>query len=355
MKPMGEPRIVFVTRKWAPAVGGMETYSHKLVEALCEIEPVEAIALPGRESGMPPSGWSLLLFPLTVLRRFAARGTAPEVLHLGDMALWPLAVPMPRSTRVFLSAHGTDVAYHRRGGLKGRLYGAYLRFGARWLRRAAVIANSQATREVAAETGWCDVRVVTLATEAHGPLDAPASDRAILFAGRLVERKGCGWFVREVLPRLPATLRLKVAGPEWIGSEAQALADDRVEYLGSLGPAELAGAYAQALCVVVPNIEVASGEFEGFGLVAPEAAAAGGVVLAADHGGLRDAVIDGETGFLVPAGDAAAWAARISEIAAWDPARRRAFVQAAQATAREHYSWERVARETLAVYGLDPR
>jgi glycosyltransferase involved in cell wall biosynthesis len=42
---------------------------------------------------------------------------------------------------------------------------------------------------------------------------------------------------------------------------------------------------------------------ESFGIVALEAAAAGKPTIAADHGGLRDVVVDGETGFLVEPGD----------------------------------------------------
>jgi glycosyltransferase involved in cell wall biosynthesis len=101
---------------------------------------------------------------------------------------------------------------------------------------------------------------------------------------------------------------------------------------------------------VVPNIDVPSRRFEGFGLVAAEAAASGGVVLAADQGGLRDAVIDGITGFLLPPGDAAAWAAAITALRDWPAEGRAAFLGAATASARHAFGWERVARETLAAY-----
>src|SRR3990167_608811 len=112
-----EPRIVFVTRKWPPAVGGMETWSYRLAQSLQAIEPVQTIALPGRDDGMPPSVWALLAFPFTVLVRLLVRRAKPEVLHLGDMALWALALPIlrGRTTRIVISAHGTDVSYPRRG------------------------------------------------------------------------------------------------------------------------------------------------------------------------------------------------------------------------------------------------
>lgn len=349
----GRERVLFITRKWAPAIGGMETYSLRLAERLRLLTRLELIALPGRADGQPPSALRLALFPFTVLRGWLALAKRPDVMHLGDMALWPLALlaRLPGSqVRVVLSAHGTDVAYHRRGGFKGRLYGAYLRLGARLLRQATVIANSHATARVAAETGWRDSKIVPLATDIAGTPGDGSHDGTVLFVGRLVERKGCGWFVREVLPLLPQGIRLRVAGTGWHASEQAALADPRVEFLGALHGQALVDAYAGALCVVVPNIDLPNGEYEGFGLVAPEGAAAGGVVVASASGGLTDAVIDGTTGFLVKSGNAQAWAERIADIAGWPQEQRRSFVTASMAAAQARYSWDRVAADCLRIY-----
>jgi glycosyltransferase involved in cell wall biosynthesis len=107
------------------------------------------------------------------------------------------------------------------------------------------------------------------------------------------------------------------------------------------------------MCVVVPNICLESGEFEGFGLVAVEAAAAGGIVLAARHAGLADAVIEGSTGFLLPPGDAASWSRKIREVANWTPERRAGFVLGSRETCARHFTWERVARETAKHYRAD--
>ena len=95
---------------------------------------------------------------------------------------------------------------------------------------------------------------------------------------------------------------------------------------------------------------MANGEFEGFGLVAVEAAAAGGVVLASNTGGLRSAVKGGVTGFLVNPGEAEAWAAKIVEVRDWNRAQRDAFLVASVAEVRAHFSWDRVAKETEAIY-----
>ncbi|WP_209347158.1 glycosyltransferase family 4 protein [Pontixanthobacter sp. CEM42] len=346
--------FLFVTRKWAPAMGGMETWSLKLAEGLAKLQAIDLVALPGRRNGMPASVLGLLLFPLTVFRRYWSRKSTPSTLLLGDMAIWPLALPLvfrSKATTVLIAAHGTDVSYHRRGGVKGRLYGAYLRLGSRLLSRARIIANSQATAQVASETGWRNSAVIPLGTQ-HFPTPKNNEHNGhILFAGRLVHRKGCGWFTREVLPHLPADIRLQIAGTGWDASEAHVIDDPRVDYLGCLEPDQLALAYSKALCVIVPNIEPENGEYEGFGLVAPEAAAAGGIVLAADHGGLRDAVIDGETGHLLACGEASAWVDAIDGVAKLSPNARSEFCHEAQAAAREHFSWDRVAPAVLSLAG----
>ena len=343
--------FLFVTRKWAPAMGGMETWSLKLSEHIGAIRAIDVVALVGRENGMPPSILNLLLFPFTVLRRYFGRAAAPETILLGDMAIWPLALLIwlrKGSPQILIAAHGTDVSFPRRGGIVGSLYGAYLRLGAMLLPSAKVIANSCATADVASETGWSNSVVVPLGTVRRDIEPNANHNGNILFAGRLVHLKGCSWFAREVLPHLPGTVRLQIAGTGWDDGEAHVIENPRVDYLGCLDVDDLTQAYSDALCVVLPNIEPANGQYEGFGLVAPEAASAGGIVLAADHGGLRDAVIDGETGHLLPTGDSKAWVDAISKIAALSDSERTSFCKGAQNNTREHYSWDRVARAVLS-------
>jgi len=358
---ISKPAVLFVTRKWAPAIGGMETYAAELTAELGRSLSVDVFALPGQPDGSPPSGLSLVLFACRFWFSYWRRASVPDVLHVCDMASWPLAMVSrlrPGRPLVVLSAHGTDVSYHRRSGIKGRLYGIYLRVGARLLRSAQVIANSSATAEAAGETGWRSAAVIPLATR---PTEAvPASTEHgghVLFAGRLVERKGCRWFVDNVLPVLPPEITLHVAGTMWDEAESAVLDNPRVAFLGALHGHDLTLAFRSALCVVVPNIEPPSGEFEGFGLIAAEAAASGGVVVAADCGGLKEAVIDGETGFLVPVGEAEAWRQRITDVSAWSPAERDGHTTRAAASARARFNWTRVAAEVLATYrkGLKER
>ena len=347
--------ILSITRKWPPAVGGMETYSVKLSHALSKLAKIEVVALPGRHDGSPPSAASLLAFGFRTALKLFMTGSPHGTVHVADMASWPLALAAQIRSRkwsVALSAHGTDVSYSLRGGLKGSLYGAYLRLGARCLKHAVVIANSAATAECTKRYGFGHLVVSPLATDMRlaGPVGPPAN--FVLFVGRLVERKGCGWFIHNVLPRLPEHMTLKVVGTVWSESERAALDHPRVEFMGPRNPEEVAGLYSKAICVVTPNIDLPNGEFEGFGLVATEASVCGGISLASNHSGLREAVVDGCTGFLLPPGEAETWAAKILEISNWSSESRKAFVHRSMKEAESRYSWDRVAETTFEAYKL---
>ena len=85
---------------------------------------------------------------------------------------------------------------------------------------------------------------------------------------------------------------------------------------------------------------------EGWGISNLEAAACGTPVIATNSPGIRESVIDGETGFLVPQDDPSAMAAAMRGIV-----ESRDLVSVLGAAARkfaETFTWERSARETLA-------
>ncbi len=349
-------RITFVSRKWPPAMGGIETYAYELSRELDGMADVRRIVLPGNADGSPPGAMRLLGFGIATAWRLVTMRRPGAVTHVADMASWPLALVArlraPRS-KIVLSAHGTDLSYAKNRDLKGRLYALYLGLGAWLMGGATVISNSRATAELARSLGFERTETVPLATTMRPPRPHPEPSRRLLFAGRIIPSKGLRWFVGEVLPQLADDVSLDVAGTVWDRDEAVALSAPRVRHIGTLGPDALARAYAGALAVVAPNLPVARSNFEGFGLVAAEAAAAGGVVVAADYFGLADAVEDGVTGTLLPPGDAKAWVAALCDIAAWSADDRAEHVARAQARAEALFSWRRVADQTCAAYRAD--
>lgn len=94
----------------------------------------------------------------------------------------------------------------------------------------------------------------------------------------------------------------------------------------------------------------ASNRPEGFGRVAVEAQAMGRPLVATAHGGSRETVVEGETGWLVPPGDPAALAGAITAALALDSAARVALAERAANHARHHFSTEAMCARTLGVY-----
>ena len=344
------PKVVFVTRKWAPAVGGMETWSMRISEALQNSTDIEMVSLPSTSDGHPPGLAKLIRFPFEVSRKTLARNATVDVVHIGDFASWPLALLCGRSGGIVISAHGTDASYPRRGGASGRIYNAYLKLGALILRREIVAANSDATAKAVQETGWRRIEIVPLGTTmtCRNPPKAPKGH--LLFVGRIIPLKGLSWFVSNVLPLLDPDIELHVAGPLVDPQEGASLDHPRVTHLGVLDQQQLADAYQRALCVVVPNIVPNDGTFEGFGLIATEASAAGGVVLASRSGGLTSAVIDKLTGFLLPPEEAEAWKEAIGRVSQWPETHRQEFVSKSLAAVDNHFRWSTVADQMIDLY-----
>jgi phosphatidyl-myo-inositol dimannoside synthase len=353
---MNQLKVVFITRKWPPAVGGMETYSIELASELAHRVNLQTVFLPGREGGATPSGKAILGFFFKAVAAIA-RSRKVDIFHVGDMAMWPLAfianLLKPKSRSV-ISAHGTDVAFGIRPGLAPKVYNFYLKSGAVLLgRRTTVIANSTPTAGFCTDAGYRSVEVVALGTFAKPDVTSVrvASPKYVLFVGRLAVRKGLGWFTREVLPLLPPDITVKVAGSAWDASETQAIeGNPRVEFLGPVYGDDLAALRMGAKAVIMPNITLSGRDFEGFGLTAIEASAVGAVLVASAVDGIVDAVREGETGFLIAEGSPQAWADKLVEIASWSPAKRLAFVQNAQRVTREFYSWSRVADDCVRIY-----
>src|SRR5436305_9652841 len=87
---------------------------------------------------------------------------------------------------------------------------------------------------------------------------------------------------------------------------------------------------------------------ESFGMVLPEAFAAGTPVSASDIAGYRDVVRDGVDGVLVPVGDAQAMAESLRDL--YEEPERRAQMARAAAEHVHRFAWPRVAAEVMSAY-----
>lgn len=122
---------------------------------------------------------------------------------------------------------------------------------------------------------------------------------------------------------------------------AEAGVSHRVDFLGQRHDVAeiLAGAHIFALFTT----------WEGFPISTLEAMRAGLPVVASDVGGMAEAVIDGESGFLVPRGDVAAFRSSLQKLID-DPSRRAIMGNAARRRFEAEFTFDRMFARTLDVY-----
>jgi glycosyltransferase involved in cell wall biosynthesis len=295
---------------------------------------------------------------------------APDVVHshfwMSGLAALGAVEALPES--------GIPVVhtFHALGSVKRRFQGAAdtSPTARRWLephvggRAAAIIATS--TDEVL-ELGRMDVptgkvHVIPCGVDPSafgrkGPHESKDARHRILSVGRLVPRKGIDIVIDAlaVLVGRGVDAELVVLGssggdagadPEIARLTKSAKASgvaDRVRFTGQVDQAELPRWYRSA------DVVVCTPWYEPFGIVPLEAMGCGVPVVAAAVGGLRDTVVDGGTGILVPPFDADATAAAIGGLLD-DPERRKGYGRAGRERVRTMYTWDHVARETATVY-----
>jgi glycosyltransferase involved in cell wall biosynthesis len=264
----------------------------------------------------------LALFVPALLASFvrAARHVEADVLH----AHWlPAGWVAARTGRPYVvQVWGTDVELARRAPrlARGVLRGASL-----------VIAASTALAESARALGAAEVRVIPSGVDVPAETGAEAEPPEVLYAGRLSAEKG----VLELVEAARG-MKLVVAGDG-------PLRDRVAQARGFVPHDELQRLYRRAAVVACPSRR------EGFGIACLEAMAHGRPVVATSVGGLRDLVVDGDTGLVVPPRDAAALRTALQRLLA-DPELRRRLGAAGRERARTQFSWQTVTDATLDAY-----
>ncbi len=94
----------------------------------------------------------------------------------------------------------------------------------------------------------------------------------------------------------------------------------------------------------------ASTDPEGFGRIPVEAQAMGRPIVATDHGGARETIVRGKTGWHVPPADADALAQAIYEALSLTPTERAILATKSMSHIAQHFTKDIMAKKTLAVY-----
>jgi glycosyltransferase involved in cell wall biosynthesis len=177
----------------------------------------------------------------------------------------------------------------------------------------------------------------------------------ILLAGRVTRIKGHLMIV-EAARRLAAAGRRDFQilfagdhqGRTGYAAEVQAAIDaaglgDAVKLVGHCD--DMPAAYLLADLAILPtNVP------ESFGRAAVEPQAMGRTVIASNHGGVTETVLDGVTGWLAPVEDPQAWADALARAIDLGPAKRLEMGEVGRKRARQLYSAETMCDQTLAAY-----
>ncbi|MYZ11113.1 glycosyltransferase [Streptomyces sp. SID2999] len=177
------------------------------------------------------------------------------------------------------------------------------------------------------------------------------TDRPVVVCvSRLVPRKGQDTLIRampQILAAQPDAVLLIVGGGPYEADLRRMAAEtgvaDSVRFTGAVPWAELPAHYGAGDVFAMPCRTRRGGlDVEGLGIVYLEASATGLPVVAGDSGGAPDAVLDGETGWVVRGGEPAEAAERITALLADEGLRRRMGERGRQ-WVEEKWRWDLLA------------
>lgn len=353
-------RILFITRKYPPSKGGMESLSYHLTTRFLGEKKI--LAMRARHQ------IHLVWFVPYVTLYLLCFGWRYDIVHLSDLVIaclgWVAKIVWRKP--VAITIHGLDFTYEDGRSILERIYHVYLTLVRAVPPYDHLYSNSQNTKRLAVEHGLGPVTAIPLGVEPPEPssevtredlfaLVPPVSSNAfyLLSAGRMVTRKGFSWFLETVFVHLPNHTMFVHAGPvNWRGGDMEPVRiqqlieahhwQERVHILGPVSDETLALLFATCDLFVMPNIPV-SDDLEGFGIVACEAAWSGMAVIASNLEGIPDAIQDGENGVLLPSQDASAWISAVSRLMS-HPDQRAELAKKAKIFTRAHYAWDAVAR-----------
>jgi glycosyltransferase involved in cell wall biosynthesis len=363
-------KVAIMGRSLRGQMSGVVRYTHELVNALVPLVPDDITVLLTRATdgldGLPvrrirapfatPSeysraAWEQLVVPIEMIR------LRPDVYHSPNYIV-PLALQCP----VVVTVHDTLFLDRRLQRLKSHLYLRSLTAMA--VRKAdRIICVSQHTLEAFAEHFPHAQNRACLVGEGVNPRFKPSDPptvqrfrdthglpgRYVLFVGTFEPRKNLARLVaayEQAIRMTDAPDHLVLAGGSgWKNTdvferiEASALGR-RIHVLGYVAENDLAAAYSGCSVFVYPSLA------EGFGLPPLEAMACGAPVVTSDTTSLPETV--GDAARLVDPFNVDSIADGLIEVLT-DEIARKAYTEAGFARAAE-FSWDAVARRTLAVY-----
>lgn len=352
-------RILFLARRYPPSVGGIQTHCHNLYTRLRDACDIKLVALG--KNALFHLAWFVPYAFLVSLVQVLFRRT--DTIYFSDgviCVLAPFLRPFTRA-RFIVTIYGLEMTYGN------PLFSRLMRWGVSFCEKVAVI--SEKTRDVAVEAGVPPERIAIIYLGIDPPTIPEArkkelkaqfeaehgirfgQDKILLNFGRQVPRKGVAKFLEFGVPLLNKDIKLIISGT---GPDAERIREirqkqnlqDRVLLL-YLSNDMLAMLRGEADLFIMPNVPYPN-DVEGFGIAQLECMHDGtpAVVFAVDA--LVESVRRG--GYLIPPNDYRVFADCIHAFYKLSPEKRAAIQQEARDYVRTEYTWDKTAREYLALF-----
>lgn len=348
--------VLFITRKYPPITGGMEKMAYELYSILQKYD-INIILLAWKMSNR----WLFAALPLLFIRAVANLLFRDiNIIYIQDGLLAPLGFLLKKIFKkpCLITIHGLDITF------PNIIYQSIIPFFVK--RFDQIVCVSEATRKECLKRGIPGEKISVIPNgipdnlfieeerenirdRLSFSLPYPIYEKKILLSvGRMIQRKGFDWFIENVISDLweqrkdflyiiigrgqrkdiIKKLIIKKGLNECVYVKDQ-INDDGLRLIINA-----------AHIFIVPNIPV-TGDIEGFGIVALEAASCGVPVIASDLEGLKDAVRNGENGLFVNPMDKEGYVKQINILLNDEPYRRK-FGEKARKYTIENYNWNKM-------------
>ncbi len=373
------PRVLIVTNDFPPRRGGIQSFVHALASRLPEGSVTVyapswdgAVAFDSRQPFPVIRHPTSLMLPVPSVGRRGGR-----ILHeySCDTVLFGAAAPLgllasslrrAGARRIVALTHGHEAGWAALPGARALLrrigdsvdvmtyLGEYFR-----ARLARALSPQAAARMERLAPG---VDTAAFRPGAGGEairqrLGIGRDRPVVVCVSRMVPRKGQDTLIRawpRVLASAPGKPVLLLVGDGPYRAELSRLAQrigvaDSIRFTGPVPWEELPAYYDAGDVFAMPCRTRRRGlDVEGLGIVYLEASATGLPVIGGDSGGAPDAIINGETGYVVPGRDATGVAQRIIELLS-DPAGAAAMGEKGMAWVEREWRWSLVARRLTEI------
>jgi phosphatidylinositol alpha-1,6-mannosyltransferase len=377
-------KVLIVTNDFPPRSGGIQSFVHALA---CRLPAggvvVYAPAWEGAAEFDARQPFPVIRHPgslMLPLPSVGARAAALLAEYGCDTVLFGAAAPLgllaPRlrkagATQIVALTHGHEAGWAALPGARSLLrrigdevdtmtyLAEYFR-----IRLARALSGPAADRMVRLAPGVepTEFRPGSGGSEVRKRLGIDADRPVVVCVSRMVPRKGQDTLLQawpSVRARSAADPLLLLVGDGPYRPKLDRLAATSGEaasvlFTGPVSWDELPSYYDAGNIFAMPCRTRRAGlDVEGLGIVYLEASATGLPVVGGDSGGAPDAILDGETGYVVPGRDTGALASRLTELLA-DPAGAAAMGDKGQAWIDREWTWELVTERLQRILAGQP-